>query len=833
MSKKAKRKASEIKPGDPEIAATSQALFPIRTTALAAACICILGGIAFWNSFNGAFVFDDDYHIVENDNLHCFWPPWNWLNEGRGISRPVVTFTLAANYGLGRLRPWGYHFVNLSVHLLASLTLFGVIRRTLITPRLRETFGAAATPLALVATLLWMVHPLQTQSVTYVVQRCESMMGLFLALALYCSIRGYPSSRAWLWYSGASLAALLGAGCKQVIIVVPILAFVYDAVFLSETFQGAARRWKAHAVLCSSWIGVAVITALMPAASSAGFSFPMCSPVEYARSQPGVILHYLQLALWPDHLCLDYWWPIATTATQIVPQAFVLLLLLGATVYALRRAPAWGFLGAWFFLILAPTSSILPIADLAVEHRMYLSLASVSLAVVCGAFLLGRKLIERSLLAPGTARMCAAALALILLSALTARTILRNCDYYDASRMWKQIVEFHPHNARAQSNLGASLTREGRFDEAIKQYGIALKLAPDAAEVYNNLGSAYSRQGMTDESIVYYRKAVELDPKYVAAHCNLGAGLATKGLHAEAVEHYKKALELNPSYAEAYSNMSSALVEMQKYDEAIDCLKKALSIDPNLLEALNNMGTALCKKGLLDEGAAAYRRAIQVSPTCAEARTNLANTLVKMGRTEEAAQEYREAMRLAPEYPEPRNNLGNTLMNVGRIDEAIVLYGDAIKAKPSFAPAHNNLATALERKGQLEESIKEYLKAVEINPDYAEAHNNLGGVFAQLNRPADAAKHFREAVRANPSYVDAQSNIGNALAQMQKYDDAIVEFKKALVMRPDYAEVHGNLGMAYALKGMRAEAIVEFKEALRLKPDFEKARQNLEKLTRQ
>ena len=211
----------------------------------------------------------------------------------------------------------------------------------------------------------------------------------------------------------------------------------------------------------------------MPEVSWAGFDLPTCTPWQYACSQPGVILHYLRLAVWPDTLCLDYWWPVAKTAGEILPGALVIGGLLAATVWALWRAPAWGFLGAWFFVILAPTSSIMPIVDLAFEHRMYLPLAAVAAAAVCGVFLLSRRLPPRQVAWAGLA------LAGLALAALAYRTAQRNQDYENMTLMWNQVVALRPENGRALSNLGVLLAKEDRLDDAISRLrGSGARLSP-------------------------------------------------------------------------------------------------------------------------------------------------------------------------------------------------------------------------------------------------------------------------------------------------------------------------------------------------------------------
>ena len=349
------------------------------------ACLVIVaaGLAAYCNSFDGPFIFDDVPSILHNPTIRQLWPIGPALRPpggGRAVQgRPVVNLSLAVNWAIGQDKVQGYHVLNLAIHLAAGLALFGVVRRTLRQPRLSGRFAQAATGIALAAALLWTVHPLQTESVTYIVQRAESIMALFYLLTLYCVIRGAGSARPIAWYVLSVLVCLLGMASKEVMATAPLVVLLYDRTFLSGTFQGALRRrWPLYVALTCTWGLLAYLVAgSTDRGGSAGFGLSM-TVWQYALTQLGVITHYLGLAFWPAGLVFDYGWPIASSVGQILPGAIVISLLLAGTIWALIRYPAAGFLGACFFLILAPTSSFVPVTDAAFEHRMYLPLAAVT-----------------------------------------------------------------------------------------------------------------------------------------------------------------------------------------------------------------------------------------------------------------------------------------------------------------------------------------------------------------------------------------------------------------------------------------------------------------------
>ncbi|HUJ71275.1 MAG TPA: hypothetical protein VLZ30_03470, partial [Verrucomicrobiae bacterium] len=363
--------------------------------------VIVAGLLAYLNSFTGPFIFDDPQSILENRTIQHLWPIWQSLSppHDNGITvagRPLVNLSLAVNYALGGTEVQGYHVVNLIIHILAGLTLLGVVRRTLLQPKLRERFGAAANGLALAVAVLWTVHPLQTESVTYIVQRAESIMGLFYLLTLYCFIRATESQRFRLWYGLCIGACALGMASKEVMASAPLMVLLYDRTFVSGSFGEAwLRRWKLYLKLAGTWILLGYLVFFTGSFHNAVINARMrgIGRWTYLLTEPAVMLHYLRLSVWPHPLCFDYnGWPLAGTWPGILLPALVIVILLGTIAWACKINSAWGFLGAWFFLILAPSSSFVPTDSPAYEHRMYLPLAAVVVAVVMGIYALaGRR----------------------------------------------------------------------------------------------------------------------------------------------------------------------------------------------------------------------------------------------------------------------------------------------------------------------------------------------------------------------------------------------------------------------------------------------------------
>jgi hypothetical protein len=245
--------------------------------------LIVLAAVAVYsNSLHCPFIFDDYTDIVNNASIHSLRPIGDVFlvpSNGRMVphGRPVVMFSLALNYAVGGLNPFLYHLVNLAIHVLAGLTLFGIVRRTLLLPCLGERFVKPATPLALATALIWSLHPLNTAAVTCVVQRYESMMGLFYFLALYAGIRCGTSPHPRRWSIATAAAALFAMGCKEVAVSIPIIILLYDRAFLAGSFREALRRRSGmYAGLATAWATYAVFFAFSGGRGSwAGYRLPV------------------------------------------------------------------------------------------------------------------------------------------------------------------------------------------------------------------------------------------------------------------------------------------------------------------------------------------------------------------------------------------------------------------------------------------------------------------------------------------------------------------------------------------------------------------------------
>ncbi len=490
-----------------------------RGTPLVLAMLC--GIVAYSDSFRGPFIFDDIDAILNNPHVNRSLTDSGRITPTTLSGRPVLRASFAADYAIGGLNVEVYHVTNLLIHLASGAILFGIVRRNLSSERIwGSRFEKSAHWLAGAVAAVWLVHPLNTEAVTYTVQRAESLTGMFYLLVIYCLIRD--------WKFAAVIACALGMGTKEVMTTAPLVVLIYDRTFISGSFASALKaRAGLYIALAVTWI----IPAAVVVSGSRSASVGNIAPLDYFLTQLGVIAHYLALAFWPQNLVLDYYdWPI--THSLGWPGMLVALSILFSVVF-LWRKPWLGFLGAWFFIILAPSSSVLPIfTEIAAEHRMYLPLiAPVVLLVVGGWVILSRN---------PAGGWIAGILLTISLAALSTRTFMRNAEYQDPELIWSDNVHQRPGNPRAHFNLGFTRMATGRPAEAAGEFRTALQLAPDYYAAARALGRALVQSGNSSGAEKFYTDEITILPAFSAeARLERGRLRAARGDFAGANEDFQ------------------------------------------------------------------------------------------------------------------------------------------------------------------------------------------------------------------------------------------------------------------------------------------------------
>ncbi len=493
------------------------------------------------------FAFDDEHDILHEPAIHQLWPP-TWATISR---RPLVSLSFALNWAWTGSHPWSYRLVNIAIHACNAALLWWGIRTALRREdaSARDTFRVSVV--ATVAATIWAIHPLQTSAVTYVVHRYESLAAGWMLACFAAWQKGIRARRPARWFALAVIAASAAMLSKEIAVVCPPLMVAY--AWLSGQLKGGAevrQRYRWLAALVAVPLAIAgLVYPLFPAAPSQGVGSGV-SRMDYLLSQPAVFVHYLRLVFVPHPLSVDYYdWPVGPT-WQMVPSVIVVAAIVGATIWACFRAPRLGWLGLVVFGVLAPTSSIIPLAhELVAERRMYLPLAPIVLLLVLGASRI-------RVLRPGVLLGIAFAAAV----ALGTVTISRNSDFRTAESLFRHDLLTRPRSARLHYNLAARLLYAGRKAEAWDQYKITEELDPQlAAQAYANMGGIAAESGWDDLAVKYLTLAVEHDPADQAGWVNATTYLLSIGRDASACATAKRGVAAIPTSADLAEKLAWVL----------------------------------------------------------------------------------------------------------------------------------------------------------------------------------------------------------------------------------------------------------------------------------
>jgi tetratricopeptide (TPR) repeat protein len=669
------------------------------------ALVAALAALAYSNTFSVPFHFDDFSNIVENPivkDLGYFAAPSTaapTADYALFVSRYMGYLSFALNYKAAGLDVAGYHAVNLAVHVANAMLLYWLVVVTFCAPRLAASRTAPhSKSIAFFTAAFFVLHPVQTQAVTYVVQRFASLATLFYlsSLLFYARSRLSDEKAAGAAWYGLSLAsAVIAAKTKEISITLPLVVAAYEFMFF--TGQTARRLLRLAPFL---FIAAVIPLTLLAVGYSGGLVVDVgrasdlgswLSRHDYALTQLRVVCTYIRLLFLPLNQNLDYDYPISRSFTpEIALAALFLALVFGSAVLLFRRARksdasfrlvSFGIF--WFFITLSVESGAAPIIDVIFEHRVYLPSVGALLAVVAGIFAFHARAGKgyRRLLVS-----CLAAMALLFGIA----SYERNSAWGTGVALWQDVVEKSPRKFRG----------------------------------HHNLGTAYALDGLTDRAIEQYEAAIALKP-YAMAHRELGNIYRKKGDFNEAMEHLKAAVKLKPDYAEAYNDIGLLYLDRGLPDDAVKYFRASVDLQPGSADGYGNIGVAFETKGMADKAREYYLAAIKADPASAGAYINLGRLYKAQGLIDEAIKQYLAAVGLRPDIPEAHNNLGNAYAAKGLTDNAMAHYNEALRLKPDFVEAHFNLALLYEHVGKKEEAAAEYRKVLALVPGSRDAELRL------------------------------------------------------------------------------------------------------------
>lgn len=572
--------------------------------------VLVVGLGLYLHTLDAPFIFDDypcikDNPAVANFSYFTDFSKVRALNIENDIKnnfalRPVVYLTFALNYMIDGYAVRGYHIVNTLIHLANALLVYLLVRFTI-----RHEGNAPTTPptmvltpyLPLLAALLFVVHPLQTQAVTYIVQRFTSMATFFYFSALLLYIRARtapPSGRQRFYYVAALIVTVVAMKTKEIAFTLPVIMALYDFSFLSGNVHrrlvGLAPFFLTMVIipLTLIWLTALQGTDSLHAITQSTelVNFAKVSRWQYLITQFGVIVVYLRMLFVPFGQNLDHDYRLAQNFWE--PQvlgSFLLLLALAATaVYAYFRSrkiassqsfwlKLFAFGIAWFFVTLSVESTIIPIDDLLVEHRLYLPSFGFFLTILATASGVAGSVAWRQHFLFGVLAMA--------IIALSAATFSRNELYRDATAMYHDVVAKSPRKPRAHSSLGLAHLDQREYDKAIKEFSLILAAKPDHVDTLIQLGYCLAATGKVDEAVRQFQIALKLSPDNHFAHGNLGDAYRLKGQRSEAKVEYLAALQTAPHFAAARYALARLYEEEGQKNAAMHEYRQLLEYYPN------------------------------------------------------------------------------------------------------------------------------------------------------------------------------------------------------------------------------------------------------------
>jgi tetratricopeptide (TPR) repeat protein len=693
---------------------------------------------AYTPVWHAGFIWDDDDHLTANHAVAAsngLKMIWSSLHTSRYYPLTLTTFWFERR--LWGLDPRPYHLVNIALHAANGVLIFLLLRRWRI-------------PGAWLAAMLWLLHPVNVESVAWITELKNTQSGLFFFLSILGFLR-FDAGKNHRWYVLAlacGLAAMLSKPSTVVLPVVLLLCVWWE--------RGILQRADIMRVIpfFTMALGMSALTVAEQRGMvlGAGTTEWQLGPAERLGIAGKAVWFYAAKAVWPVRLTFVYprWDMDASSPLFWAPLAAVVAV--GVILWKRRSLPgcrAALFGWAFFLVALGPVLGFFDVFyfrySYVADHFQYLAcLGLISLAASTGTAICkraGRR--GRDL---GTV---AAAIALLVLGASTWRQAR---IYQDLKTLWGDTLMKNPQCWLAHNNLGLVLESLGRVQEAIGHYEQALRIRPDYAEAHYNLGNTQAQVGRVPEAIGHYQQALRIKPDFSEAHCNLGNVLLQEGKVSDAIGHYEQAVRIKPDNAEAHSNLGNALAQVGRVPEAI----------------------------------AHHEQALRIRPDYAEAHYNLGITLYQTGKREEAIEHFQQALRLKPDYVEAHSNLGIALAQTGKIEEAIAHYEQALRIRPDYAEAHNNLGIALAQTGKIEEAIAHYEQALRVKPDYVIAQDNLAWLLATLapaegGNPVRAVSLAEQACRLTSDRVAPYLyTLAAAYAAAGRFNDAIATAVKAI-----------------------------------------------------
>ncbi|HLF18227.1 MAG TPA: tetratricopeptide repeat protein [Candidatus Omnitrophota bacterium] len=620
--------------------------------------------LSYSNTFQSPMLWDDINLVKNNPDVKS----WNTVakalreNLGYGVVqqksssyRPLQSLTYIIDHTIWKENAFGFHLTNTILHALVALGVFWLIQTLF-----KDFFLSATTA------LVYAVHPIHTEAVTYISGRADPLSTVFLLSAYACYVQYAQRPRWWL-LPFMSLSFIAALGSRENTIILPVLALLYHYVFRKPI------RWTSFATL----IGLGLLYIILRATETIGaIGESQTLGTSIMQRLPGTFVamtNYMRIMFLPLDLHMEYGRPVFQWAD---PKALIGIVVVAAIVTAAIKMRgknaliSFGLL--WYLVNIIPVSNIVPVNAYMAEHWLYIPSIGIIVIVAYGA----KKLFDVPPL-----RNAVLIFVIGIVALFSYLTFQQNKTWQNPIAFYEGLLKYAPNSARLYSDLSTAYFSEQRYDAAISVLKKAIQLKPDYAFAHNNLGAIYNAKDEFDKAIPHLKKAIEFNMDYDVANFNLGNAYKETNQIDLAIEHYERTLKINPRYFDAYDALGIIYSNQGNLDKAVENYKKAIDLNPDGPRAYNNLASAYLRFGKQNEAMAYYEKALKLSPSHPGILHNLGNIYDQLGQKEKARQFFEEAVKLNSPHADTYIKLAAIYQAMGKEQEAQALLQKANEIK--------------------------------------------------------------------------------------------------------------------------------------------------------
>lgn len=704
---------------------------------LPAAMLPIITTIIYWPSLHYDFQFDDIANIQKHFNIRHY----NFSGLFFTGSRWISYWLNSVHYKIGKFDPFSYRIGNLIIHSINGLLIFFVTYTALSYLKKQNFFSQNAFGISLITGLLFLLHPVQTQTVSYVIQgQLEGLSTLFIiSMILVYLHRAHTTNTTlkWLLTGLFFVLAAFSCGTKEIAIISPLLIMLVDWFFVAQgDIRSFTSRLWLHALLFLTVVGwylyflkpgffTNILGLQMQVKNNIGNVIThnpkqMITPWIFFISQFKVILHYLWIFLWPFSISVEYDWMLTKSFFSLdclAPLMFLLAIGVFIIKQLLRNPTSIACFGAlWFFICIAPRSSIIPSPELLVDYKTYMAsygwlLLIATMLVACVQLCMPY---FKKIPPFAQDQHALAAIALILALPLGYSTYKRNIVWSSGKEFWGNVITNAPGKARAYNNYGVELSQHFKqYKEAVPYFKKAIEMDNNYPDPCNNLAVASSHLGDTDAAIEALRKGLKINPYYPEGYNNLASFFLQQKKYDQAEKVLGHAIRLRPHYGKAYFNLGRVYLERGDREKAWEYFKSACTkADLDNEFGFNTFAKMSLSLKKYDDAIFAYSRVVEYNPTNQDAIFNLGNSYFFTGNYQQAAVYFKKACTLNPEDTRTWYNLGEALFKIGDYQTSVETFEHIRKFNQQLPQMNLRIASCYEKLGnhfQAEEALEELI----------------------------------------------------------------------------------------------------------------------------